>query len=405
MNPAELDIDALLKRLHLANSRRVYTTLADRAERERWSYRDYLGLLMAEEIAHRQQTGVQKRTRHARFPFLKTIDDFNFAYQSSLRLTMLGSYLGPDFVTEGRNLILYGKTGRGKTHLAVAIAYRAIQNGFDARFVTAAVLIDDLSHAGERGRFREALAVYTHPHVLVIDEVGYLTYGPDAANVLYHVVNDRYLRRRPMIFTTNKPLREWGRVLHDDDLARAIGDRTLERGRLITLDGPSQRTRHLQIDPFEDPEVQAARVSGKERPEFPEPAKITRTVSRGEDGLVLPTGMRLAKRRAARFAREEEHHARSRTLTEKPARRPGFRIGRGRHGGSRMWHSRIARADAPAAAPDRTGHHLRHGAFEHGNAPSRPAGRCPVSDVLRNRGGRALPQRRDGSGRGPSRCV
>jgi DNA replication protein DnaC len=78
MNPAQLDIDALLKRLHLANSRRAYTALADRAERERWSYRDYLGLLMAEEIAHRQQTGVQKRTRNARFPFLKAIDDFNF---------------------------------------------------------------------------------------------------------------------------------------------------------------------------------------------------------------------------------------------------------------------------------------------------------------------------------------
>jgi hypothetical protein len=178
---------------------------------------------------------------------------------------MLGSYLGPDFVTEGRNLILHGKTGRGKTHLAVAIAYRAIQNGFDARFITAAALIDDLSHASERGRFREALALYTHPHVLVIDEVGYLTCGPDAANVLYHVVNDRYLRKRPMLFTTNKSLREWGRVLHDDDLARAIVDRALERGRLITLDGPSQRTRHLEIDPFEDPEPQAARISGTRR--------------------------------------------------------------------------------------------------------------------------------------------
>ena len=102
-------------------------------------------------------------------------------------------------------------------------------------------------------------------------EVGYLTYGPDAANVLYHVVNDRYLRKRPMLFTTNKTLREWGRVLHDDDLARAIVDCALERGRLITLDGPSQRTRHPEIDPFEDPELQPARISGKRRPGFPEP--------------------------------------------------------------------------------------------------------------------------------------
>jgi DNA replication protein DnaC len=82
----------------------------------------------------------------------------------------------------------------------------------------------------------------------VIDEVGYLTYGTDAANVLFHVVNDRHLRRRAMIFTTNKPFDAWGRVLHDQDLAAAIVDRILERGRLIVLDGPSMRTRHLGLD-------------------------------------------------------------------------------------------------------------------------------------------------------------
>jgi len=75
--------------------------------------------------------------------------------------------------------------------------------------------------------------------------VGYLTYGHDAANVLYHLVNERHLRRRAMIFTTNKPLKDWGHVLHDPDLAEAILDRILERGRLIQLDGPSLRTKHL----------------------------------------------------------------------------------------------------------------------------------------------------------------
>ena len=86
-----------------------------------------------------------------------------------------------------------------------------------------AALIDDLSRASREGRMREAIAVYTHPHVLVIDEVGYLTYGSEAANVLFHVVNE-HLKRRPMIFTTNKSLRSWGRVLHDEDLAQAIVD-------------------------------------------------------------------------------------------------------------------------------------------------------------------------------------
>jgi DNA replication protein DnaC len=90
-----------------------------------------------------------------------------------LRLTTIGSLLVPDFVTEGRSVILAGKPGRGKTHLAIAIAYRAVQSGFDALFTTAAELIDHLSPASREGRMREALAHYVRPHVLVVDEVGY----------------------------------------------------------------------------------------------------------------------------------------------------------------------------------------------------------------------------------------
>ena len=270
-----IDLDALLKRLHLANARRAWRDLLLRAEQEEWTYEYLLTILVSEEIAHRQQTRLGRLCRRAGFPFLKTIDDFNFTYQSTLRLALLGSALSPDFVTEGRALILVGKPGRGKTHLAVAIAYRAIQNGFDARFVTAAELIDDLSAAFRAGRLAEALTPYTHPNVLVVDEVGYLTYGTDAANMLFHVVNDRHRRQRAMIFTTNKPLSAWGRVLHDEDLAQAIVDRVLERGRLLTLDGPSLRTKHLGLD---DPTAattspQVASISGIRAPEFPEPTR------------------------------------------------------------------------------------------------------------------------------------
>jgi DNA replication protein DnaC len=272
MNPTEIDLENLFKRLHLANARRIWRDLIVRAETEQWSFHRFLALLVAEEVAHRQQTRLARLARRAQFPFLKTIDDFDFTYQSTLRLALLGSALAPDFVTEGRCLILHGKPGRGKTHLAVAIAYRAIQNGFDALFVTAAELIDELSAAFRQGRFGEVLTRYTHPHVLVVDEVGYLTYGTDAANMLFHVVNDRHKRRRPMIFTTNKQLKSWGAVLHDEDLAHAIVDRILERGRILHLDGPSLRTKHLGLDDFttEAVSTQTGGISGIERAEFPE---------------------------------------------------------------------------------------------------------------------------------------
>src|SRR5438552_10414098 len=271
---SEGQLEPLFRRLNLAHTRRIYQEVADRAEKENWTYRDFLALLLAEEVAHRKQTRLQRCTRQAHFPFFKTIDEFDFTLQSTLRQSLLGSYLGPDFVTEGRSLILYGKTGRGKTHLAVAIGYRAIQNGFDTLCTTAAQLIEDLSNASAKGLLHQSLSAYTRPHVLVIDEVGYLSYGPEAANVLFHVVNDRHLRKRPMIFTTNKSLNQWGKVLHDQDLAAAILDRVLERGRILHLDGPSGRTRHLKFEDELLPSPDSARISGIGVPEFPEPTPL-----------------------------------------------------------------------------------------------------------------------------------
>jgi len=275
-------LELLFRRLNLANTRRIYQEVAHRAEKEGWTYRDFLALLLAEEVAHRKQTRLQRFTRKAHFPFFKTIDEFDFGLQSSLRQSLLGSYLGPDFVTEGRSLILYGKEGRGKTHLAVAIGYRAIQNGFETLSATAAKLIEDLSNASKRGQLQEALLTYTRPHVLVIDEVGYLSYGLDAANVLFHVVNDRHLKKRPMIFTTNKPLSQWGRVLHDEDLAAAILDRVLERGRFIQLDGVSGRTRHLDLKAIWPAATDRLRISGINGSKFPEPTQAKARLSHGD---------------------------------------------------------------------------------------------------------------------------
>jgi DNA replication protein DnaC len=242
------DVDAMLRRLNLPTIRRLWTDLAVRAEQEGMSYRTFLELLCAEEIAHRAQTRITRSVRKARFPFLRTIEEFDFTYQTSVRLQMLGTLLGPELVSEGRCAILSGAPGRGKTHLAVAIAYRAIQNGFEARFSTADELIGELSAAARRGGLDEALDPYLHPHVLVIDELGYQSYAADAANVLFRVVSSRHLRRRPVLVTTNKPLAALGQVLHEGDLAEAILDRLLERGTHYVLRGRSYRTRHLKED-------------------------------------------------------------------------------------------------------------------------------------------------------------
>lgn len=257
MDIGHFDLPALLKRLNLATVSRVFADFEARAAAEGWTHREFLTLLVAEEVANRAGTRVRRRTREARFPYVKTIDEFDFTFQVSVRRTQLGPFLGPELVTEGRNLILSGKPGRGKTHLAIAIAYRAIQHGFDARFVSATSLIDELCAAARSGTLRDATASYVQPHVLVIDEVGYLQHADAAANVLYGVVDQRCLRRRPMIFTTNKPLKDWGEVLHDPQLAEALLDRILERGQHLKLGGLSWRTRSLAEADLPDAEGQS----------------------------------------------------------------------------------------------------------------------------------------------------
>jgi DNA replication protein DnaC len=251
------DLDAMLKRLALPTIRRLYPDLILRAEAEEMSYRDFLEILVSEEIAHRAETRITRSVRKAKFPFLRTIEEFDFTFQTSVRLQMLGTLLGPELVSEGRCAVLSGPPGRGKTHLGVAIAYRAIQNGFEARFTTADELIGTLSRAAQRGHLDEALEPYVHPHVLVIDELGYQSYAADAANVLFRVVSQRHLKRRSTLVTTNKPLAALGHVLHDADLAEAILDRLLERGTHYVLRGRSYRTRH-QKEEVSPPDEEAA---------------------------------------------------------------------------------------------------------------------------------------------------
>lgn len=244
-----MNLDPMLKRLGLSTVLRVLPELIPIAEKEAWSYQQFLERLISEEIAQRSERRTHTLISRAKFPFNATIESFDFTFRSDLKLQMLGRFLGPELVSEHRSLILQGPPGTGKTHLTIAIAYKAIQNGFVARFTTAAALINALRVADD---LTLALKPYLQPHVLVIDEMGYLGYGPGAADVLFQVVDGRYLKGKPTLFTTNKPLKHWGKVLQDEELARAIIDRTLHHGEHLQLSGPSFRLkgRNINLDGY-----------------------------------------------------------------------------------------------------------------------------------------------------------
>jgi DNA replication protein DnaC len=235
MSDAHIDLDALFKRLHLATMRRIHNALEERAAAESWTHREFLMRLLTEEVANRAGTRVKRLSHQAKFPYLKTIEEFDFTFQASLRRQQLGPFLGPEFVTEGRNLILSGAPGRGKTHIAIALAYKAIQNGFEARFVTATALIDELAGAAATGKLREVTATYVQPHVLVIDEVGYLQHANSAANVLYGVIDQRCLSirctdRMSRVSEPRERLRTWGRRTGQRWASSSVGRSGTARG-------------------------------------------------------------------------------------------------------------------------------------------------------------------------------
>ena len=257
----EEGLESHLRRLHLPSMRERYEAVEEQARRERWTYREYLERLTEEEIAHRHQRRIAQNIRRAGFPFLKTLEEFDFTFQTSVSRPMLGPYLGMDLVTGGRNLILWGRPGVGKSALAIALCTKAIQQGATARFVTCTELIGELVQARARNEWEGALSRALKPEVLVIDEVGYLSYGPYAANVLFPVVAKRYLAgNRPILLTTNKDPAEWGGVLHDGDLAAAILDRLLHKGEILKMGGSSYR----RYRPGEAAPVSVAVGNGKE---------------------------------------------------------------------------------------------------------------------------------------------
>lgn len=231
---AEARVRERLEGLRLRQVAAVLERVCAEASRENVSYLDFLDRLLDEEHAARALRNVEVKTRLAHLPYHKTMADFDYGFQPGVDPKQIAELLTLRFVAEAENVLLLGPPGVGKTHIAVALAIRAIEQGYTAYFVTLRQLVDYLADPTEAANSK--MRMLLRPKVLVIDEVGYLPLDRPAATWLFELVSRRY-EKGAIILTSNKSYGDWASLFPDVALASAILDRLLHHSTTLNIRG------------------------------------------------------------------------------------------------------------------------------------------------------------------------
>jgi len=248
------DVAYLCRALKAPSLAHAVGRLAERARAEGWAHEEFLAACLEREVAARQANGGELRIRAARFPARKTLEDFDYDHQRSLKRDQVAHLGALDFVAARDNVVFLGPPGTGKTHLAIGLSIRACQAGHRVAFATAAEWVDRLAAAHAHGRLHDELRRLGRYPLLVVDEVGYIPFEAAAANLFFQLVSARY-ERASVIVTSNKPFGRWGEVFGDPVVAAAMIDRLVHHADVVNLKGDSYRLkdRDLGRTPTDDP--------------------------------------------------------------------------------------------------------------------------------------------------------
>jgi len=218
-----------------------HAELAQQAAQQSWGHVDYLCRLIDGQYQQRRQHVIQARVKAARFPVLKTLEQFQWDWPRKINRLQVQNLFRLQFLEQNANAIFLGTVGLGKTHLATALGYAACLEGHCVLFANAIDIINNLSAAQKKNSLKSELKKYLRPRLLILDEIGYLPIDQHGADLLFQVISQRY-ERGSIILTTNKPFKQWATIFNNDStIASAVLDRLLHHAETVIIEGTSFR--------------------------------------------------------------------------------------------------------------------------------------------------------------------
>jgi len=235
-----MELNNLLDKLKMDHLEAQLDAVCEQSAARGEDYKTFLAQALSAEWQGRYQRGIEARLRQARFPWIKTLDQFEFDFQPSLDRKQVRELAGLSFVERAHNVIVLGPPGVGKTHLAISLGVKAVEAGYSVLFLTLEALMTRLTKAASENRLERSLQQLIYPKLLIIDELGYLSLTRTEASLFFRLVARRY-ERASLIVTSNKSFLDWGEIFNDPVLATAVLDRLLHYSTTLNIKGESYR--------------------------------------------------------------------------------------------------------------------------------------------------------------------